>query len=128
MQPLQKQRPIFLNLFLIRFPVTAVLSILHRLSGVILVVAFPVLSYLFSRSLETTQNYIEVKALLTQGTGRWLILLLLWSICHHFYAGLRYLMIDFEWVISRQAAARSAYVVFILSFISAGFLFVEILQ
>ena len=104
MHPLQKQRPVYLNLLQIRFPVPAVLSILHRISGAILVLAFPVLIYLFGQSLHSEGAFNEVHQLLTSGVGRIAVLFLLWSISHHFFAGIRYFMIDLEWIITRQAA------------------------
>ena len=39
------QRPVFLNLLQIRLPLGGVLSILHRVSGVLLVLAIPIFVY-----------------------------------------------------------------------------------
>lgn len=127
MQPLQKQRPVFLNLFLIRFPAPAVLSILHRISGAILVLAFPVLLYLFSLSLNSAGDFAKVHHFLTHGIGRLGVLLVLWSISHHFFAGIRYFLIDLEWIISRQAAIQSAWITIVIALISTAVLFLGLI-
>lgn len=126
MQPLQKQRPVFLNLLLIRFPVTAILSILHRISGVILVISFPLMMYLFAQSLQSESAYTQVQQFLTQGFGRIVVLLLLWSISHHFFAGIRYFLIDLEWIITRQSAGRSAWIVIVVSILVTAMLFLGV--
>jgi hypothetical protein len=49
----KKQRPVNLDLKTIRFPVTAIASILHRVSGVITFVAVGILLWLLEKSGET---------------------------------------------------------------------------
>jgi succinate dehydrogenase / fumarate reductase cytochrome b subunit len=52
---LNKNRPRFLNLWQIRLPITGVVSILHRLSGIFLVLLFPFLLYLLQLSLRSAE-------------------------------------------------------------------------
>ena len=110
--PHDKKRPVFLNLFRIRQPATAVLSIGHRLSGVVLVLAIPFLVYLFDRSLASEQGYREVAALLQGTPARVMLVGLIWFFAHHFLAGIRYLLIDVDVGADIRQARISARLVF----------------
>ena len=63
MPPMHNQRsaPVFLNLFRIRFPVGAVTSIAHRLSGLLLFLSFPVLVYWLDLSLRDPAGYAHAR-------------------------------------------------------------------
>ena len=63
MPPMHNQRsaPVFLNLFRIRFPVGAVTSIAHRLSGLLLFLSFPVLVYWLDLSLRDSAGYADAR-------------------------------------------------------------------
>lgn len=110
--PKPKQRPVFLDLLRIRQPATAVLSIGHRLSGILLVLAIPLLVYLFDRSLASARGYEETTALLRSVPARLALLLLIWSFAHHFFAGIRYLLIDVDVGADIRPARVSAWLVF----------------
>lgn len=110
--PKTKQRPVFLDLLRIRQPATAVLSIGHRLSGILLVLAIPLLVYLFDRSLASARGYEETTALLHSVPARLALLLLIWSFAHHFFAGIRYLLIDVDVGADIRPARASAWLVF----------------
>lgn len=114
MQSFNKQRPVFLNLFSIRFPVTAILSILHRITGVILILLSPFIIYLFMRSLQSADAFAEVAELCSGVFARLLTLLIIWSLAHHFFSGIRFFMIDLEWFTSKAAARTSAWIVLVL--------------
>lgn len=112
--PHDKKRPVFLDLTRIRQPVTAVLSIGHRLSGVALVLSIPQLVYLLDRSLDSEQSYHRVTALLQGTPVRLLLLFLIWAFLHHFFSGIRYLLIDVDIGADTRAARASARLVFAL--------------
>lgn len=50
-------RPKNLNLFTLRFPLSAVVSILHRLTGVLLFLTIPALALLFNLSLSSASKH-----------------------------------------------------------------------
>lgn len=110
-------RPVFLNLFRIRFPLTAVMSILHRLSGVLLFAALPVLLYGLQLSLQSRAGFAAVRDALGSLPGKLVLILLLWALLHHFLAGIRYLLVDMDLFLSRNAARGAAVVVFIIEFL-----------
>lgn len=88
------QRPKYLDLFRIRLPLPALVSILHRVSGTALFVFAWALLYLLQESLRSPESHAHFAAL----TGHWLVKLfligMLWSFLHHFFAGLRFLLLD----------------------------------
>jgi succinate dehydrogenase / fumarate reductase cytochrome b subunit len=92
----QQSRPVFLNLFQIKMPIMAIMSILHRASGAILVLAIPYLSYLFALSLESETGYMQVQEHLSGTIVKIIMLLLGWGVLHHLLSGIRFLFLDFD--------------------------------
>ncbi len=105
------KRPVFLDLTRIHLPVTAVLSIGHRITGVLLILLIPLLVFLFDRSLSGEEGYDFVVGLLQGNAFRALLLLAIWLFVHHFLAGLRFLLIDLEIGIDVHSARLSAWIV-----------------
>ncbi|MGM0475827.1 MAG: succinate dehydrogenase, cytochrome b556 subunit [Pseudomonadota bacterium] len=105
------QRPKHLDLRVIRLPVTGVASILHRLSGLLLVLVTPVLIALLARSLEDPAGFEATRELLTSAPARAALVLLAWALGHHLFAGIRYLLLDLDIGIERPAARAGAWLV-----------------
>lgn len=105
------KRPVFLALTRIHLPVMAVLSLGHRISGVLLVLSIPVLAYLFDRSLADAEGYAEVLALLQGDGARVVLILLAWVFAHHLLAGIRFLLIDLDVGVELRGARASAWAV-----------------
>lgn len=107
------KRPVFLNLLLIRLPLTGIVSISHRLTGLLLVLSLPLLIDWFDRSLRDAAGFEQVRQLMTGLPARLYLLLLLWFLLHHLLAGLRILLIDLDFGVQRHTArASAAWVVF----------------
>jgi succinate dehydrogenase / fumarate reductase cytochrome b subunit len=104
-----KKPPIYLNLLEIRLPVGGVVSILHRVSGVVLVLALPAVLFLLDLSLQSEQQYQTVTALLVTPAMRAAGVVLVWFLAHHLLAGVRHLLLDLDIGIDRDAARRSAW-------------------
>jgi len=102
-------RPVFLNLLAIHFPVGAVVSFGHRVSGVLLVLAIPLAIFLLQRSLASEQGYSEVAALVRHPGFAPVLLLLAWSLSHHLLAGIRFLLMDMELGADLAGARRMAW-------------------
>lgn len=110
-----KKRPVHLNLFVIRLPVTGVVSILHRLTGVLLVLAFPVFLLLLQQSLRDPAGFAEARELFRSPMGRILSLLALWLTAQHFFSGIRHLLLDLDIGIERSRTRIGAWLVFVAS-------------
>lgn len=111
----QDLRPVFLNLFKISFPVTAILSIMHRIMGVVMVVALPFIIYLMELSLESEAGYKLVVEIIHHPLVLVLSVGLVWALVHHLLAGIRFLFLDFEIGVERSCSRKSAYFVNISS-------------
>ncbi|MCW8956857.1 MAG: succinate dehydrogenase, cytochrome b556 subunit [Gammaproteobacteria bacterium] len=105
-------RPFYLNLIKIRLPVAGMLSIFHRISGVLMFVATPYLIYLLDLSLQGETGFNRVSELLSHPISILIQIILLWALVHHFLAGIRFLLIDFDIGIGKQSSTYSAWLVF----------------
>jgi succinate dehydrogenase / fumarate reductase cytochrome b subunit len=105
------KRPVFLNLTRIHLPVMAVLSLGHRVSGVLLVLSIPLLLYLFDRSLASAESHAGVRELLRGEPARVALVLLAWAFAHHLLAGIRFLLIDLDLGVTARSGRASAWAV-----------------
>ncbi|MGB5474282.1 MAG: succinate dehydrogenase, cytochrome b556 subunit [Gammaproteobacteria bacterium] len=107
----RRSAPVYLNLFRISFPVGAVTSFAHRVSGVLLTLSFPLLVYLLDLSLRDADGFNRATAWL-QSTGfRLGSVIIAWSLFHHLFSGVRYLLIDIEAGVGLRQARASAWLV-----------------
>jgi len=109
--PNAHRRPVHLNLFLIRMPVPAVMSIVHRASGVLLVLLTPVLIYTLQLSLSGASGFARVQASFSGGLAPFWLFFLAWALLHHLLAGLRYLVLDLDVGAEKAIERASAWVV-----------------
>jgi succinate dehydrogenase / fumarate reductase cytochrome b subunit len=115
---MQKQRPKNLNLFTIRLPINAVVSILHRASGMVLFLALPFVLLGFQYSLHSSESYAVLENLFDAWFVKLILIGLSWAFFHHFFAGIRHLLQDIHWMTSLQKARFSGRVVLWLVAIS----------
>lgn len=114
-------RPVFLKLSQIRLPIMALVSILHRVSGVILAIATPFLIYYLSVSLESANSYQELVSQASPTLFKLLLVITLWAFGHHIFAGFRLLLIDFFGrPVKGRDSARTVLVLSMVSFILAA--------
>jgi succinate dehydrogenase / fumarate reductase, cytochrome b subunit len=104
-------RPVHLNLFVIRMPIMAVMSILHRASGALLVLAIPYFAYLLGLSLENESGFVQAQAQLSGVFSKLILLILGWGVLHHLLSGIRFLFIDFDIGVNKISARQTAWVV-----------------
>jgi len=115
----KKIRPKYLSLpallFEIRLPVPGWVSILHRISGALLFFPFVAwVLYLLDTSLASEQGFDYIRnryfALPLVKLG---ILVFVWSYCHHFCAGIRYLFLDLDIGVELKTARLTSWIVII---------------
>jgi succinate dehydrogenase / fumarate reductase cytochrome b subunit len=109
-------RPKFLNLFQIRQPVPAVVSILHRISGAVLFLSLWLFLAGLQKSLASPESYAELSAWLAHPLAKLVSLGLLWAYLHHTFAGIRHLALDLRLGIELPKARASAWGVLVLGF------------
>jgi len=115
-------RPFFLNLVKIRLPVTGFVSIFHRISGLLMFMAIPFSVYLLDISFQGQAGFNQVVSILQNPFMQLISLVLLWSIIHHLFAGIRFLLTDFDIGIEKQQATLYAWAVFLIE--AVVFLFI----
>ena len=109
--PKNNNRPVFLNLAHIRLPITAVISIGHRIAGIVLFLSIPFAIYLLDLSMSSQLGYNRAQALFGHVSIKILVVFILWALAHHVFAGLRVLLIDFGVGVEREEARRTAVVI-----------------
>ena len=92
---LQNKRPKHLNLFKIRQPLPAVVSILHRISGALLFFpGIPLVLYGLQMLLQSPQGFEAIQDCLRDPVIKVALLLPIWFFLHHLCAGIRHLALD----------------------------------
>ncbi len=113
-----KTRPEFRNLSIpeilsYRMPWAAVVSILHRVSGVLLfLVGIPFILYLFQNSITSELSFQTYRAAVSSWLGKLVLLALIWAFVHHLLAGIRFLTLDLHIGGDRESSALTAKIVF----------------
>ncbi|MBW9258529.1 MAG: succinate dehydrogenase, cytochrome b556 subunit [Candidatus Thiodiazotropha sp. (ex. Lucinisca nassula)] len=110
-----KPRPVFLNLFKIRLPMAGIMSIIHRATGVVMVLSIPLLIYLFDLSLSGADGFAAAKAILDMGLVKLILFLMLWALMHHLLAGIRYLLIDIDIGVEKPLFRQTALAVTVVA-------------
>lgn len=90
----KQQRPKNLNLFTIRFPIPAIASILHRISGFILFIMIPFILWALNLSLDSEQSFDNLHQLFTTPWIKFVVWVSLSAFLYHFIAGIRHLLMD----------------------------------
>jgi succinate dehydrogenase / fumarate reductase cytochrome b subunit len=122
-----KPRPVYRNIHVsqiikYRLPPAGMVSIGHRISGVLMFVLLPFVVWLFDVSLTSEVSYERFTSAFAAGAGglpAWFIKLvtlgLIWAYLHHFIAGLRHLWMDATHAVSKEFGQLSAFVTLGLS-------------
>jgi succinate dehydrogenase / fumarate reductase cytochrome b subunit len=100
----KKQRPEFRNinafkdLTRYRLPAPGQVSILHRISGILMFVLLPLILWVFDTSVSSEISAARLRdALATGASGivlKLVLLVLIWAYLHHFIAGVRHVWMD----------------------------------
>ena len=90
-----RDRPINLDLTQFAFPITAIASILHRVTGVILFVGVAFLLYALDLALASDEGLLRARSLMATGLGKFVAWGVLTTLGYHLVAGLKHLVMDF---------------------------------
>jgi succinate dehydrogenase / fumarate reductase, cytochrome b subunit len=120
-----KQRPGTMRLIdatQYRLPPAGWVSILHRVSGIIMFVLLPFIIWLLDNSLNSDVTYQYIADVFVGGLGvvpgwffKLVVLSLIWSYLHHFIAGVRHLWMDATHSVSKEFGRSSAIATLALS-------------
>ena len=113
------KRPKYLNLLRIRLPLPGIVSIMHRVSGVFLILALPVAIYILDVALAGEQGYEKVAAAFSHPILKVAAFGFLWALYHHLCAGIRFLLIEMHIGVDLAAARMSAGIALIAGIVLA---------
>jgi succinate dehydrogenase / fumarate reductase cytochrome b subunit len=114
------KRPVYRNIHVTqiisyRLPPAGIVSILHRVSGLMMFLLLPFIIWMFDNSLTSEISYESFTNAFVAGIGfvpAWFIKLvvlgLLWGYLHHFIAGVRHLWMDATHSVSKEQGHNSA--------------------
>ena len=117
-----QERPVYRNIHVsqiasYRLPPAGIVSILHRVSGVLIFVLLPFVIWLFDVSLTSEVSYERFTSTFVAGIGflpgwfmKLVALSLIWAYLHHFIAGVRHLWMDMTHSVSKQQGETSAWI------------------
>lgn len=118
-RPPSPRRPKYVDLNLLHLPAAGLVSILHRVSGALLFFpVLPALLYVFQASLGSEAAYAECREFFARPLVKLVALALVWAYAHHFFAGLRYLLLDVHIGVAKAPSRVSAGIVLALGLIA----------
>ena len=91
---MNKKRPVNLDLTTIKFPIPAIISILHRVSGVYLFIGIGFVVWMLSSSLDSRQGFQAVADVLSGGIAKLVVWITVSAVLYHFVAGIKHLLMD----------------------------------
>ncbi|MDT8998861.1 succinate dehydrogenase, cytochrome b556 subunit [Paucibacter sp. APW11] len=115
-----RKRPVYRNIHVTeivsyRLPPAGIVSILHRISGLLMFLLLPFVIWMFDTSLTSEISYGAFTNAFVAGIGfvpAWFVklvtLALIWGYLHHFIAGVRHLWMDATHSVSKQQGHSSA--------------------
>lgn len=105
-----------------RWPLAALVSGMHRASGLFMFLLMPFIVWMFDTSLSSEISFARFTAAFNSGIGfvpgiivKLAALALIWAYLHHFFAGLRHIRMDIFHTVSKEAGKSTAQVVLVLS-------------
>ncbi|MCD6026929.1 MAG: sdhC [Solimicrobium sp.] len=115
-----KPRPQFRNIHVTqivkyRLPLGGLLSILHRISGLLMFLFLPFVLYLLDNSLTSNYAFEHLKEFVQPVLVKLIIVMLAWAYLHHFFAGIRHLTMDVHIGVDINSSCKSAVGVFLIS-------------
>ena len=115
------ERPVNLPLpsLFLRMPVTAVVSILHRLSGAALFLGVIYVFYLTDLAVEDAAGFDEAARILATPLGKFGLWIVLASLAFHFLAGVRHVLLDFHVGDTMRGGRVGAWITFVLTLAAA---------
>ncbi len=120
---MKNQRPVNLDISTIKLPITAIVSILHRVSGVFLFAGVAVLLWLLDASLASEEQFVALQETLTQPIWQIIVWAVVAALAYHVVAGVRHLFMDCgigESLKGGRLGAKIALVVAVVLIVLAG--------
>ncbi len=128
MTELAKKRPEFRNINALtdlpsyRLPAAGIVSILHRISGLLMFLLLPFIIWMLDTSVSSEISFAKFSAAFNVGFGfvpgvlvKLVALALIWAYLHHMIAGIRHVYMDVCHAVTKEFGKSSAVVTLVLS-------------
>jgi succinate dehydrogenase / fumarate reductase, cytochrome b subunit len=103
-----KKRPVNLDFSTIKLPITALVSITHRITGILLFGGVAGLLWMLQASLQSPESFAAVASLGSHWICRALLFGVLALLSYHMVMGIRHLLMDFGWGETLEGGQRGA--------------------
>lgn len=114
---MNKKRPVNLELSTIKFPITAIVSILHRISGVALLAGILILMWMLDVSLSSEEGFASLQETLNLPLAKIVLWAVLAALAYHLMAGIRHLIMDLGVGETLEGGRLGAKLVFLATFV-----------
>lgn len=119
-KPVAHTRPLSPHMTIYRWPVTMMTSITHRVTGIGLSMGAVVLAWwLAAISNGLDGGYGTFMEVAETPLGQLILFGITWSLCYHFFSGLRHLAWDMGYGFEKRVSERNSVLIFALSILSA---------
>ena len=112
---MNKKRPVNLDIGTIQLPITSYVSILHRVSGVVLFGAIAVFLWLLDSSLSSEEGFNAIKETLANPLCKVVVWASLAGLAYHMVAGIRHLVMDFGFGETLEGGRLGAKIVLVVA-------------
>ena len=118
-----KPRPKYYDLNLAHLPPPGLVSIFHRVSGALLFFPIlPIILYMLHVTLGSEEGFARWQEFFARPMVKLIALGAVWLYAHHFFAGIRYLLLDLHIGIEKEPSRTSAKVVLVLGALATVFI------
>jgi succinate dehydrogenase / fumarate reductase, cytochrome b subunit len=114
-----KQRPKYYDLNLLHLPPAGLVSIFHRITGVVMVLFMvPLTLAMLQMSLKSEAGFSVMIGLWQYPLVKIIVFGFAWAFIQHFFSGIRFLLIDMHYGVDKVSANRNSIVVFAVSLVA----------
>ena len=117
---MKTERPVYLSLTQFSWTFTAIASIAHRITGVVLFVGIGYLLWLLDMALESTVGFAAAAEVLSAPLAKVALIALLAASLYHLFAGIKHMFMDFGVGESFATAKLNAALTFALTAIATA--------
>lgn len=105
---MQKNRPLSPHLHIYKLPLTSIISIVHRITGVVLALGIVVYVFSFYCILQGNEAFLTLQSFLNSGVMPIVVWFFIYALFFHFCHGIRHLLWDVGKSFTRDDMNRNA--------------------
>ena len=117
---MKTDRPVNLALTTFKYPLAAIASITHRITGVLLFAGLAFLLFLLDQSLTSAQGLERSREMLTEPLPKLLLLAVVATLAYHVVAGVKHLLLDFDFGDTIEGGRLAAQLTIAISVVLIG--------